>query len=101
MTTVDFKNSLIALTIGLVVVSCNSGSVGTKAAKEYCECVSKESATDGGIPGLGNALVPLGCFAQIAEKYEKYFDFEEENPKFKDPQHQKDFEAALKKCSAK
>ena len=66
---------------------CGGGSVGAKAGKEVCQCV-KGLDKDAG-------LEALGCLMAIGEKYKDHFDGND----FKNPQDQKDFIAALKKCS--
>ena len=87
-----------ALICGVVFTSCGGDTIGTKIGKEVCECISKEKASGGErVPGLGNALVPLGCYVTTAEKYKEYFEVVEDEYKFKDPKHQKDFEAAITK----
>ena len=91
-----------ALICGMMFTSCSGDSIGTKAGKEMCECITKGDATPGEVPGLGNVFVALGCYIEILEKYKEYVDFGEDDnryddAKFKDQQHQKDFEAALTK----
>ena len=111
MKSVKFSRVFMVVMCIVLVSSCSDKSIGTKAAIEYCECMSKlekVSTPDGKIPFSVDNLASLGCLGEFTKKYEKYFVFEEknvnkniklkENIKFKDPQHQKDFETAVKEC---
>jgi len=103
--------SLVAVMSIILVSSCGGDTIGTKAAKEYCKCKSeleKISNPNGGISFSTDNLATLGCLMEFMKKYDKYFDYEEKNPtnninlkenfRFKNPQHQKDFEIAAKEC---
>jgi hypothetical protein len=86
----------------VLVSSCGGDSVGTKAAKEVCECISEATKTpipEGEI-SFRDVLASLGCSGETAEKYKEYLDLGEDNVKFKDPKLQKDFDAAFKKCAS-
>ena len=91
-----------ALLCVMFVASCGGGgSVGEKAGKEVCDCMAeiqkKQSQSSGdGFEGFGLALEAMGCIMAVNEKYKEYFDADNN---FKNSKDQKDFEAALKKCT--
>jgi len=93
--------SLAAVICVLFLASCGGGSVGAKAGKELCDCLTevqkKQSKSSGGALGdIGSGFEALGCLMAIGEKYKDHFG---DDQNFKNPKDQKDFEAAIKKCS--
>ena len=84
-----------ALVCVLFLSSCGGSSVGAKAGKEVCDCLVQVKKSSGAAGDLSSGFAALGCLMGISEKYKEYFGDET----FKDPQDQKDFEAALKKCA--
>jgi hypothetical protein len=95
---------LAAVMCVMLVSSCGGDSVGTKAGKELCDCLKEiekkqSKSSGGGLEGLASGFEAFGCLMAIGEKYKEYFGGDEQNVMFKNPKDQKDFEAALLKCS--
>ena len=98
-----FKNVALMMCMTLLVgaitfSSCkkDKDSLGTKAAKELCDCASKTNETEA-----------MLCTIQWFLSYSDQFDFEMneesfelDDVKFKDKDFQKDFESELVRCDA-
>ena len=80
----------------LFLASCGGGSVGAKAGKELCDCIKEVEKKSSGSNDFAAGFEALGCLMVIGEKYKEHFGADQN---FKNPKDQKDFEAALKKCS--
>ena len=85
---------LVAL-VGIVLVSSCYSSVGNKAGKEMCKCVSK---IDTQYEDKAEREL-IKCAKSIGAKYGKYIEeVYYEDVEFKDPKHQEDFDAITEKC---
>ena len=89
--------SLGTLLCVLFLSSCGGGSVGTKAGKDLCNCIEEVEKKHGKSNNdMSAGFEALGCIMLIAEKYKDHLG---DDQNFKNSKDQKDFEAALKKCS--
>ena len=78
---------LVAATVVTVALAaCGGASLGKKAGKDFCDCLSKEEGK----------WAAMGCLILVSEQYKEHLG---EDSKFKDPKDQKDIEAAIKKCA--
>ena len=93
------KNIIVQCIVAVICVlflsSCGGGSVGAKAGKEVCDCLAQVKKSSGDAGDLASGFAAFGCLMGISEKYKEHFG----DDNFKNPQDQKDFEAALKKCA--
>ena len=86
----------------LFLASCGGGgSVGTKAAKELCDCIKEVEKKSSGKNDLASGFEALGCLMTIGEKYKEHLGGGDKQSafNFKDTKVEKDFETALAKCS--